>query len=270
MIKDNGYIIRKPEMAIPLSIMYGSLGCCVFGFCSIVGSSGQLDSIQILKLIAAGGGVLLSTLLGAGIGLNATQYSDKVPSNRKIGYTSQQDELDSLNARFSTGVSPYLDRLRTNAHDLYLIDFLLYISQTYQPQKIFYPFSGWHTVPRSIFDDKVIHASLDYCHPHLKDLEWGNRVQMDVRRNAFADKSFDAVFIRGTQLADQELHDYLMSLRKTVKDGGLFIVDGHDEEFAMLKKLLPSISFPDESPHYIRNNFALFLNADLPRRKFFR
>lgn len=57
---------------------------------------------------------------------------------------------------------------RLNETERSLKVFLKYLKETYGPQLVYYPMSGWHITPRQVFGtEKVVYLSLDECHPHL-------------------------------------------------------------------------------------------------------
>lgn len=189
----------------------------------------------------------------------------KIPS--KIGYAIQQTDLDDENAILG-GIDPYW-RLKVrevrNSSEMRLREFLSWVRDTYNPERIYYPFTGWHISPREIFGErKVVHLSSDFCDPHLADIEKGDRIRGDAESQPFQDNSFDAAFFHGVSLGRKEISTFFFDTRRIVKDGGIIIIDDTPPGSILkhCKRNLVKLEVPSEFP----KDYHLFSNVDLPKK----
>jgi len=105
---------------------------------------------------------------------------------------------------------------------------LVYLDNNYALEKVYYPGSGWHKVPKeTLGTDKVVHVSLE------ENLKWvdggyfrrlgkGLNVKGDYRKSPFQDKTFDATLIWG--IPPVTAIDAVPEFRRVTKKNGLLIV----------------------------------------------
>lgn len=76
---------------------------------------------------------------------------------------------------------------------------LKHLDQNYNIQKVYYPGSGFHKVPkRALGIEKVVHLSKEEIEGgYFKNLGEGIKVQGDYMQSPFKDHSFDATLIWG-------------------------------------------------------------------------
>lgn len=184
------------------------------------------------------------------------------------GYLPVQSDLAYLNMGLA-GVEDsetkfaHLNRLEERTEN-----FLSWIKTKYNPKLVLYPFCGWHTTPReTLGKDTVIHLSLDDCHDHLIDLGTGEKVKGDIFSLPFQDNTFDAVFLRFGKLKKDQVDHAFSELRKTVKENGLFIVEGTKSNNLMkyCKNRLKKEEVSANVENFMKGQFGLFLNADKPK-----
>lgn len=186
-----------------------------------------------------------------------------------IGYTVHQtDHNNSL--WLAAGDERLAERRRLgNENEENLELFLKWVKETFNPQLIYYPFSGWHIGPRQIFgEDNVVHLSDDKCHPHLKDIEQGQRVIASAQTPPFGVNTFDAVFVKGDGLRADEGLNFFEDLRNLVKPKGLFIINatGVEDIVKISLERLERLWVPPELKRgYSRVNY-LFENYDFQVR----
>ena len=142
--------------------------------------------------------------------------------------------------------------------------FLHWVRTTFDPQLIYYPFSGWHTSPRDILGtNRVIHLSNDQCHSHLRDIKNGQRVMAEALKHPFREAVFDAVILKNIP---QEVNaiSFFDSLRVLIKPGGLFIVNatGIEPIVRVCEDKLERVKVPKKFRRSKTRDNDLFLNRN--------
>lgn len=191
------------------------------------------------------------------------------------GYAPQQTALDIENLTVAGMADSEWELRETfqgfNLRQDNLRHFLGWIKNTYDPRRVYYPFCGWHITPREVFGDRVVHLSLDDCHPHLKDLVSGLRVQADILHQPFSGKIFDAVILNSGHLKNMDFDAVFTCLREVVKDDGFLIVaDTEGPLNNYCRKYLQKANVPENIGRAITGCcFGLYLNQDKPVKKRF-
>lgn len=210
-------------------------------------------------------------------------YAEELDIPGRLGYAEVQTVVDIENAIYLGATSDYLDdkfsaltRFKNSIiasnirEEKIATPFLIWVREKYNPQFVYYPFSGWHITPREIFgQDRVVHLSNDDNNPFLRDIGSGIRVRGDVSRQPFRDEVFDVIFLNRHDVRGKDRKRIFAEFRRVLKEDGLFVVDSDQRNIVnYCRKNLQPVDIPEEIVNVAKSSFALFQNRDRERRKF--
>lgn len=148
--------------------------------------------------------------------------------------------------------------------------FLHWVKKTIDPQKIYYPGSGWDKIPKIVFGkNKIFHLSLE----ENKDVggyfpRLGNsiKIQGNFLESPFRDETFDLIIIHNSpyEVTVQGLSEFY----RVLKTDGLLVLDNDGWEERMInhfmqnvnkyfKKINPPAKFNDPN-----NSFIFIFHVD--------
>ncbi|MBU1031756.1 class I SAM-dependent methyltransferase [Patescibacteria group bacterium] len=198
----------------------------------------------------------------------------------RIGYADAQHIVDITNAHYLICIADdkyaeemSLARLRSristsNFREKQIVaPFLKWVSEIYNPQLVYYPFSGWHITPRMVFgEDKVVHLSNDDHNPFTTTMGLGLIIKGDAYSDPFEENSFDAILFNQF---DPTKKKFFPSFRRVVKEGGLFIIDQRQKNIInWCRANLQPVDIPKKIKNVTRDSFALFSNQDRIKQRF--
>ncbi len=183
-----------------------------------------------------------------------------------LGYAIEQSHLSAFRDDIlGIGFERRAGRRRvSNENEQVFQLFLHWVKTTFDPQLIYYPFSGWHTSPRDILGtNRVIHLSNDQCHSHLRDIKNGQRVMAEALKHPFREAVFDAVVLKDIPPAVDAIALF-GSLRVLIKPGGLFIVNsiGIGPIIKICENELERVKVPKKFQRSKTRDNDLFLNRN--------
>lgn len=110
-------------------------------------------------------------------------------------------------------------------------EFLEYIREALKPFLVYYPASGWDTLPKEVFGaNNVIHLSLRKDEKetgYFEKLGDGIKIFGNMKNSPLADKSVDAIYLNLHGL-DSVASESIKDFKRVLKDNGAVFVEGRN------------------------------------------